>query len=712
MAFPAVLSFKNLMPTLAALLLCALARLQDDPARQARELVEKLRSERVEDRDQAVEDLKKLGTAISSTLKVALGQERDSEVRSRLEYVLQSFIARKVCDGSHPVPSPSGKALACVRWVQDPDQFDLRGNRVWSSEAWIRDRESNRERRLARGDRALGWRDEKTILLGTGTFVDAGTGKAVSQGARLPPGLRTKNVRWSPDGEQLVSVPDRMFYRVNSQLKPPVDVDGGLCWIDGKGGARVLALGHTIDSDCSGFLSWSPDGKRLAFDLLFFLRGQLPLRRIGVVEFAAGTTVFVGTAAGGHQNWGHWRAERSGYAQDLWDGKGERFVFITGRGKGEAEVSIAKADGSDVVRLTDDGQCKWCPVLDPAGRRVAFAAARWGGEDESLLGGHIRVLDLLTGQEERFQPQSTGECSTLTWSPDGTRLFYDWSEEGSPSTLYEAALTPAVKMPEDAPLVGKKPGSRKEEVLKALGSENAAVLVWGIEAARDMKSPEVIAALRTALDERLGKGRSDSVREILMTLVALDVREAVPQVMQALELKDEATQCRAILVIDQWKVEGAKDRLLRIVKETPEKRPAVYAASALASLGHGGAWEELRRYAGSKSKETRGDVASLLGGIPDGRSVEILISLVADRERLYWDYTGEVQVGDHAEHALAVLTGETFSRDAARWAAWWKQKDGKLPELKGPNKALEALRREAERKGEQRQRELREAPKK
>ncbi len=105
-------------------------------------------------------------------------------------------------------------------------------------------------------------------------------------------------------------------------------------------------------------------------------------------------------------------------------------------------------------------------------------------------------------------------------------------------------------------------------------------------------------------------------------------------------------------------------------------------------------------------KERRGWLAYLLGDVRDARSVETLIRLVDDREVLYLDYTGDVQVGDHALHSLAKLTGFTFGRDKGKWSDWWKKQDGHLPEINGPNKALEILKKETEQKGVERQKQF------
>ncbi len=676
---------------------------QDDPVPP---LVGRLRSERVEDRDRAVQELRGLGPEVAASLKSALRQEGDPEVRARLEGILRSFWADRICEGSTPLLSPDGARLAFQRWRRDPTAFDLRGNQVYRSETWVRDLKDGKERCLAEQTRQVAWRDEKTLMLASGDLVDGETGKVVGPLAKFPHDVRMKATRWSRDGRQLVCIPDAVLYRINPNLKPSTDAGGILYWLDESGAGKKLPLGHDINTDGSGFLSWSPDSKRLAFDLLFFRKGNVPLRRIGVLEFATGKVSYVGESEYCHYNWGHLANEGSGTAQHLWDGAGQQFAFVTGRGNGEGEISVSSADGSRVVRVTEDGQCKWSPVLDPAGRRLAFAAAKWGGENGTLLEGHLRVLDLLTGEEERFKPEPAGHCGTLTWSSDGKSLFYDWG-----NSIYRALLRSPRAMPKGSPIVARTVMSRKQEVIKALGSDNSAVVAWGAEAAREFKDGDVFAALKSALGNSLKAGHTTAIREILYGLGATDARAALPEVLQAIDFKDDWTRCIAIGVLARWKAEASVEPLAGVIRNSPDTRAAGYAAWALAGMGRESGWDTLRAYATSPNRQVRGDLASNLAGLRDRRSVDILIRMVEDRERLYWDYTGEVQVGDHAEDALAQLTGETFGRDRLNWTAWWEGRQGRLPELKGANRAVDTLRSEKERRAEQRQKELREGKK-
>jgi|SRR5882672_2507486 len=83
------------MSILVTLLLSVFRLTQDDPARQARELVEKLGSDRVEDREEAVRRLKQLGYPSIPFLEDAI-QSHDPEVSERAARVLRVLKIRQL----------------------------------------------------------------------------------------------------------------------------------------------------------------------------------------------------------------------------------------------------------------------------------------------------------------------------------------------------------------------------------------------------------------------------------------------------------------------------------------------------------------------------------------------------------------------------------------------------------------------------------------
>jgi TolB protein len=172
--------------------------------------------------------------------------------------------------------------------------------------------------------------------------------------------------------------------------------------------------------------SWSPDGKRIAFD----------------TGFVTGYDILVMDADGSNVT-----PLITGGTVDLvptWSPDGDRIVFSSGRGGQGLEVYTARADGTDVVQLTDwdtiriEGNDP--PKWSPDGSKILFI----GQEPLSNVraeanpnggGGPGTSWDLYT------VPAAGGGLTRLTntefkeftpeWSPDGSKIaFGDFSESG------------------------------------------------------------------------------------------------------------------------------------------------------------------------------------------------------------------------------------------------------------------------------------------
>jgi HEAT repeat protein len=184
---------------------------------------------------------------------------------------------------------------------------------------------------------------------------------------------------------------------------------------------------------------------------------------------------------------------------------------------------------------------------------------------------------------------------------------------------------------------------------------------------------------------------------VVSSIGRINARELAPEVVAALD--DPLARQGVIRLLARWKVEAAREPLEKIVRnaveekvDIPENAPkaaieyvagrqlisGVDAAGALVILGKDTAWNDLRHFATSKHKDVRIELIDLLPELRDPRSVDLLIGLVKDTEEHHL-YRGG-QLGDAAAASLKKLTGENFGRDAARWAAWWKERGGKLPE--------------------------------
>jgi hypothetical protein len=608
--------------------------------------------------------------------------------------------AEPVCAGMCPRVSPDGRWVALQRAAMS-DQPGLRGLPEFTFETWVRDLRSGEEKRLAKDAWASGWIDPTTVVFHDGTSAGVNGAPDAGKIAKPPAGISIRNCAWAPGGRKLAYSPI-----CNWSGKPPLPwADRKIYIVEGSAHPASIELGHELMAENEGLLSWSPDCKRLAFHQVFFRYGNMPVRRIGVIDVAAGTHRFVGEGAYLHGNPGLSMSDRRGDGSGTWSAKGDRFVFVTGRGGGEADVYVSNADGTEVKQLTEDADCKWAPVLDPAGRRVAFCAARL--QEGNLVDGRIRILDLYTGRETSARADPEGTGSRIQWLTDGSGIIFAWESmpgdfRGSEkvSNLFKAVLPKPDALAPGAAIVSKPPLTRKERILKALISTTEEVVEWAAEEAQALADPAIIPDLRKALGRATQGEKTQAERALLFAVSALNARDAAPEVIGAIHSKYDANQHLALGIVGQWRLKQATDTLLKILEKTPEDETNVHAAAALAWHSHETGWKLLERYLTSGEKEIRGAVAHSLDGLADPKAVPILIRLVDDSAVLYISQ-GEVTVGDHAERALARITGVTFNRKPIAWLSWWNEQAGKLPAVPSPNPGLQKLDEEMKRRGEE-----------
>jgi Tol biopolymer transport system component len=99
----------------------------------------------------------------------------------------------------------------------------------------------------------------------------------------------------------------------------------------------------------------------------------------------------------------------------------ERILFTAETGA-NIDIYSARADGSDVQRLTDYIHDDIMPVWSPDGRQIAFQSERTGDND-------IYVMDA-DGSNERRLTTSDYFDGQPTWSPDGNHIAFSSSRSG------------------------------------------------------------------------------------------------------------------------------------------------------------------------------------------------------------------------------------------------------------------------------------------
>ena len=121
---------------------------------------------------------------------------------------------------------------------------------------------------------------------------------------------------------------------------------GQLWAVDSDGSKRELLLDRPV-----GYPVWSPDGTRIALEL----RGDET--HIGVLDVATGALADLGR----------------GYVPK-WSPDGTRMTFI--RDTNDAfDIHVMRADGADVVQLTDDAAFDTFPIWSPDGATILFLSA-------------------------------------------------------------------------------------------------------------------------------------------------------------------------------------------------------------------------------------------------------------------------------------------------------------------------------------------------
>jgi Tol biopolymer transport system component len=195
----------------------------------------------------------------------------------------------------------------------------------------------------------------------------------------LGPGLSPS---WSPNGRRLAfDVPTNLNYDVWTMSA------------DGRNRRRV-----THDAAPDYFASWSPDATELVF----------------TSDRGVGEDLYVVRADGTGE-----RRLTTDPAPDwgaAWSPDGMRIAFA-GNARGNLEVELVNPDGSDRVALTDDPARDYDPAWSPDGTRIAFTSERDGNANVYVMQADGSAVARLTDDPDGdYRP---------AWSPDGKLIAFE-----------------------------------------------------------------------------------------------------------------------------------------------------------------------------------------------------------------------------------------------------------------------------------------------
>jgi TolB protein len=96
---------------------------------------------------------------------------------------------------------------------------------------------------------------------------------------------------------------------------------------------------------------------------------------------------------------------------------------------GGADIGVARVDGSNFVRLTDDPGKDMDPCWSPDGRMIAFVSDRDGPN-------HIYLMNRDGSNQHRLTDSFLVNEGEPAWSPDGSTIAFSIVDETDTSNIY------------------------------------------------------------------------------------------------------------------------------------------------------------------------------------------------------------------------------------------------------------------------------------
>ena len=259
-------------------------------------------------------------------------------------------------------------------------------------------------------------------------------------------------LRWSPDGKRLA------YFGKGPEGAGLLVTDVGSSLTTYV--APIEGTNHPLPSSGER-ISWSPDGKRLAFvsttpgpeadangDPMVIRRYLYkPTATEGETRFNDNrrTHIFVADIQSGNA-----RQITSGnyYEHSIdWSPAGDEILFVSNRGPDpdrffNYDIFAVHVPSGDVRRLTDTKSAEYYPKWSPDGRSIAFAGTTrpLTSSETTMEDTHVWVMNADGSARREVGTHIDNRQSAPGWTSDGSHLIFTVQERGS-VTLRSAAVT-------------------------------------------------------------------------------------------------------------------------------------------------------------------------------------------------------------------------------------------------------------------------------